>query len=381
VRGFRPGILLFLLAETGCSFSPHLASGKIECTFAQQDCPARFPYCFAGTCHSSALSDDGGGSGGSVSGDGAVVDQSGPADQMVPPDAATDRAGVDGDRVVDVAADLAVDLAVDHGADRGPTDVPVEVGPPPDWPVCTPSSAGDVLLSKGLIVYLRLDEGTGNPALNDSSPNNIGVVANNLSGGATWVSGRFGKGLSLAGGENGAWIAVGGTPLSPALNAITDGLSVSLWAKFPPGTPKDGVLLSRRFAGALGFLYRISVSGGSLRFEIYTTNGNHADYTGNQKLPTNGKWMHIAATYSDTGVVPGLNLYVNGGSHGMQMYGLQLTTENTLMLVGAAETPTAPMPENTVAQRLLGALDEVAVYNRPLNLDEIQALSCGAQPN
>ncbi|HEX3697635.1 MAG TPA: LamG domain-containing protein [Polyangia bacterium] len=380
MRGCR-GMVLFLLAATGCSFSPHLpAGGKITCG-SQDKCPSQFPNCFDGTCHSFALTNDGGGTGGSGGGgsgsgaDGAVVDQSGPVDQMMSPDAAVDRTAGDG------GADLAVDLMVDQSVDHGLTDVPVEVGPPPDWPVCTPSSAGDVLLSSGLIVYLQLDEGTSNPVLNDSSTYDLGVTVNNLSGGGSWVSGRFGKGLSLAGGNNGAWIAVGGTPPSPVLNAISDGLSLSLWAKFPPGTPKDGVLLSRRYAGALGFLYRISVSAGSLRFEIYSTNGNHADYTGNQKLPTNGKWMHIAATYGDSGAVPGLKLYVNGVSHGGQMFGLSLTTENTLLLVGAAETPTAPMPETTIAQRLQGALDEVAVYNRPLNLDEIQALSCGARPN
>ncbi|HEY2903661.1 MAG TPA: LamG domain-containing protein [Polyangia bacterium] len=297
----------------------------------------------------------------------ASLDVAGPdvasLDVAGPDVAAPDVAGQGGSGGQDTAVDQSPDV--------------VEV-PPPDWPVCTPPS-GVIDLATGLIVYLQLDENSGNPTINDSSTDHLFTMVNALAGGASWVSGRFGFGLSLNGGTDGAWISVEGTDTS-AVNKISDGITVAAWAKFPVGAQPNGSVLSRRAAGPKGYLYRFSVADGRLRAQLHTANGSNVDLTANQPLPTDGRWMHLAMTYTDTGPTPGVEMFVNGESFGRVLFALQFGAEETALLMGGDEDVTAVMPADVVINRLGGALDEMAVYNLALSATQVKALACGARP-
>lgn len=293
---------------------------------------------------------------------------------MVAPDVAAD-AVVLSDAVV--MSDLAMpDAPADVGADiPAMVDAPADVAF--DWPNCVPPAAPN--LATGVVFYLHLDETGGNPMIADASPNHLGVLVSNLGSGVMATSGRFGGALSLAGGTNGGWITVGGVPSPPALNTIIDQVSLSVWVKFPPGPPPDGVLLSRQAAGAHGYLYRFSVAGGRLRAQLHTSNGNHADLIANRRLDESGRWIHLAVTYGDTR--QGVELYLDGESAGTDpLFALQLGAENTPVLVGAGEDPSAAVPSTTIIDRFAGTMDEVALFKRTLTSVEVKALACGAMP-
>jgi len=256
-------------------------------------------------------------------------------------------------------------------------DLALEAPQPPDWPVCAPPANAD--LDTGLLVYLQLDDGGSNPMITDSSTNHLPTTVTGLPTGASWTAGRFGSALALGGGVDGGWVAIPPTTTSdPVLNNIVGGFSLSVWAKFPPGTPPDGVLLSRRYAGPHGYLYRISVSTGLLRVEFHTTNSTHADVSGNRLLPTDGRWMHLGVSYDVTAAE--IQVFVNGESFGKFTYALSFPAELTALLIGAEENATAAMPMTTIDGRLMGSLDEVSVYNRALTADQMKALACGARP-
>jgi hypothetical protein len=334
--------LVALVVASGCSFSPHAPPGKIRDADAMVDVSSR---------PTDGLPD-------------AVVD----ALESTEPGGEDGEAGDAGEAGSDGPA---------RDAEQTMEVTEIAEVPPPEWPICTAPGGGD--LGTGLVVYLPLDDATSNPVIADRSANHIFTMVNNLEQGAAWVTGRFGDALSLAGGAGGGWIAVGGTPPSPALNKIVDGLTLSVWVKFSAGTPPpDGVLLARRAAGPRGYLQRISISAGTLRAELHTKNGSHADLSGNRPLPTDGKWMHLGVTYNDSG--QGLELFVNGESFGKQQFALQFGPEETLLTMGAAEDAMAVAPEMTVIDRLAGKIDELAVYGRALSADQIKALACGARP-
>jgi hypothetical protein len=351
--------MLLLLVMAGCTFSPRIPAGKIACAITG-DCPGEM-ICLGALCQSRV---------GNV-----IVLPDAAADADTAADSSPEAAPPDGAGPRDQSAELAPSTDAAGDRDAKTDEPPNPADATSDGPNCPPS--GD--LTTGLVAFMPMDDGGRNPVISEQSPNHIMAVVSNLDNGTSWVPGRFGSGLSLSGGTSSGWITLGGTPVSSTLNTIIDGFSFSLWVKFPKGTPADGVLISRRAAGAKGYLYRISVSGGRLRAQLHTTNGSHADLTANQALLTDGNWMHVGGAYGDVG--QGLEIFVNGDSVGKDpLFALQLGAENTPVLFGGAEDPLALFPATTIIDHLRGALDDVAIYSRVLPPSAFKALFCGVRP-
>jgi hypothetical protein len=340
------GCLLAAAMAPACTFSGRALPGRISCA-ADGDCPTEVPVCRQNACYTRASNDDAstsdGGSDGSVdaSADGSAVEQ---------------------------ATDLPSDGHAPDGVDSAPDAA--------DWPVCTPPVVTS--LAQGLVAYLRLDDGPADPLIADSSPNKLSVMLNQIDPQMAWTSGRFGRALSLSGGAAGGYVTVGPPQ---KLNVVAASLSVSAWIKFPGGAASDGTVVSRRAAGAAGYHYLISVSANHLRVRLHSSNGLFADLTSNQPLPSGSEWMHLGVTYvADVAITNGLRLYVNGKPFGTMTFPLPFGTENTPLLVGAAEAPNRDLPSTHIVDRLAAVVDEVALYNRVLTPAEITALACGAQP-
>ncbi|HEY2903634.1 MAG TPA: LamG domain-containing protein [Polyangia bacterium] len=352
------GCLIWTGLAPACVFSPTLAPGKVTCTVSA-DCPDQIPVCLSNVCYradsggdaaadESSSSGGAGGAGGAI-GTGGAVGSGGEAS--------------DGQ---DAAADA------DGPESGGDADAPAA----PNWPVCTPRLTSG--LDQGLVVYLRLDDGPSDPVISDSSPGKLSAMLTELDPTAAWTVGRFGRALSLPGGTTGGYVTVS----PPAkLNVVSDHLSVSAWLRFPGGSASDGTVVSRRAAGAGGYHYVLSTASNHLRVRMFTSNGINADLSSNQPLPSGTDWMHVAFTYvADSKVADGLRLFVNGKAFGSQAFGLPFATENTPLLVGAAEAPNFDLPAKTIGDRLAAIVDDVAVYNRMLSADEVLSLACGARP-
>ena len=347
------GCLLAAAMAPACTFSGRALPGRISC-HADRDCPTEVPVCRQNLCFTSAINDDASTSDG-------------------PGDSAADAGGDGGGGAAD-GLDVPADRNAPDGVDVG---VGVDMGPDAaDWPICTPPVVTS--LGQGLVAYLRLDDGPSDPIIADSSPNKLSAMLNQVDTMTAWTSGRFGRAVSLPGSATGGYITVGPPQ---KLNVVAAALSVSVWIKFPTGAASDGTVVSRRAAGAAGYHYLISVSANHLRVRLHSSNGLFADLTSNQPLPSGSEWMHLGVTYvADVAATNGLRLYVNGKPFGTMTFPLPFGTENTPLLVGAAEAPNRDLPSTQIIDRLAATIDEVALYNRVLTPDEITALACGTQP-
>jgi hypothetical protein len=263
---------------------------------------------------------------------------------------------------VDAAA-LDVPVAPPPDARAVPPDAPPPP-PPPDAPARKLDAQPlppDVDLLSGMVAYFRLDEGRGFPVALDSSPNTHIATLERLDVADAWVPGFTGTAVEM-GGQG--WLAVGS---SSSLNSIAQGFTLSVFVN----RTANGTLLARRAVGAHGFLYRLAIVANDLTVAINSSNGARAELTGARPVPLR-TWVHLAAVYDRATV----RLYIGGINVGQQRYELGLGPENSPLLLGASQDEALTGGDD----RLHGALDEVAVYNRPLSDAEIAALAAGFTP-
>jgi hypothetical protein len=303
------------------------------------------------------------GAGVGVDSAGSAIDRSRPPapgdSRRVETETASDARGPEGN------AALIPDGAPSRDADAPPASPDGGGGAPLDAaagaPGRRPVEAGS--LARGALLFLQFDEGPSTLFARDRSP--VGQVVRLQSfAGALWTKGRFGGGVELAGGRTGGWLEVAS---SLSLNGIDEGFSISAWLRCPV-RGCEGVIASRRAGGAQGFHYAFQINGERLRVLINSTNGYHADLTAPAALPRD-RWVHVATTYD----LEEVRLFIDGTLAALSEYQHPLGPDITPVLVGAAQTASG------IEQRLSARLDEVVLYDRPLEAGEISRLAQGVE--
>ena len=218
-------------------------------------------------------------------------------------------------------------------------------------------------LSKGLVGYWKMDEsswnGTAGEVVDSSGNSNNGTSQN----GVTTGTGRYGLGGNFDG-SNDQVTAGDSTTLEPSGD-----ISVSTWVNFSslPSTRAEGAVLVGKYdttANQESYYLEVNTSD-ALRFSWRDTNGtSYIAVSGNNKF-TAGVWYHVMGVKHDNV----LDVYINSS----QVTSTRPTTpilsikdSNSTLRIGAA---------GASASRLLGFIDEVRVYNRPLTPVEIRQLS------
>ena len=212
-------------------------------------------------------------------------------------------------------------------------------------------------LESGLIAHYTFDEGSGMAVGDSSGQNRAGV---NMGG--TWITdGRFLGAMRFDGFST---VMVTNFPF---VNEMT-GFSVSYWIRTPSfdAGPEAGIL------GTILSTEIYHVGGWELNLDETSSTGVHTSYwdtdagayTGTAcacVIP--GVWTHVASVFDP--VAGTLSLYVNG----------------TLTSSVAAQQPIAPGTTQLLMGHwfgpfrfLVGDLDDVAIYNRPLSAAEVAAL-------
>jgi hypothetical protein len=197
----------------------------------------------------------------------------------------------------------------------------------------------------GLVAAYSFDEGSGT-TVNDLSGNgNTGTVAN-----TTWTtSGEYGSALVFNGKSSTVTI-----PDSPSLH-LTSAMTLEAWVK-----------PSKISAGWADVIYK-----GSDNYFLEATSSNASDAAGGgtfgsddtqtfatSALSTN-TWAQLALTYDGAT----LRLYVNGVQVStLAVSGNLVTSSNALQIGG----------DSFFGQYFSGTIDEVRVYNIPLNVTQIQ---------
>ena len=194
-----------------------------------------------------------------------------------------------------------------------------------------------------LVLYLPFHEGTGEPK--DFSVYKHGVeLVNN----PNWVDGKYGKALEFDGTN---YVRV---PINETLQ-LRESFTVEFWVKREDSQPATwnymvagGTLMWAVIVNADQNVYVWSRSGGTWGQRLVTS------------IPLTTDWTHIALTYD---VGSGVELYFNGEKAGEGGTPPVVDEIDGSVMIGA---------RNPGQEFFAGIIDEVALYNRILTLDEIR---------
>lgn len=217
------------------------------------------------------------------------------------------------------------------------------------------------LPSNGLMILLRLDDGKGELALNAIKGCDLNLK------GATWAQGRFEGALGFNGDQQ---FAVTASDLKDHFQS--EDVSISIWFN----ASAAGIVISELGAADLSSGWHDSqvevLANGEVKVRVWNLEGVSL---GNVKF---NEWHHAVLVYDKT--TETLSGYLDGVKSAAEVKGArQVPWKNNFGLyyaLGAADSTNLGS-----GAFFKGQIDEVRVYNRPLNADEVKALAAvGAAP-
>jgi len=202
---------------------------------------------------------------------------------------------------------------------------------------------------RGLVLWLKFNEGSGTTAYDSSFYNNHGTLVN----GPTWVDGKYGKALSFDGSDDYVEVAD-----SESLD-ITDEITIVVWAK-PDGANEMGYLVAKGNPAA------------NQRYNLYWNGANDqlvfwesgSERTSEKVFVDNNVWVQAAIVIDGTT----LKFYRNGVSAGTKTLSNPLESNSDALRIGHR------VGDPSDARCFKGTIDEVRIYNRALSSEEIQML-------
>ncbi len=205
---------------------------------------------------------------------------------------------------------------------------------------------------KSLVLYMPFDEGAGTTAKDVSTYSNPGAVV----GAAVWVPGVKGTALEFTG--NGAHVTI---PEIPQYD-VTAELSVMAWVKATT-VPNWCRVVDKSQYQTSGFDLVLTQNVGLPRLEFFVN--NTSSIVDGTTAVANGEWHFIAATFGGKT----LRMYVDGKREGQtgSAGSVDINPNNWPLMIGAEASSNG-------GQQFFGSIDEVAMYNRALSVDEVTAI-------
>jgi hypothetical protein len=231
-----------------------------------------------------------------------------------------------------------------------------------------------------LVGYWKLDQNTGAVAVNSVTSGQPGQV----NGTAVWAKGQIANALSFDGGST--YVVV------PDYPKATTALSVAGWVNVN-ATVTSPTALIRNAEGNLGVSVAQDGAPASQFELVLNTDANgalilHAGITAGPNHTTvdapsafkQGSWQHVAFTADGAQ----LRLYNNGAEVAKTAYLAPFIVPDVKELsMGArlnVDTSTPPvLGLDTTPNNLLGSLDDVGIWNRPLTADEVSKIYTAGQ--
>ena len=239
-----------------------------------------------------------------------------------------------------------------------------------------PPKEGEYALRLKPVMLLRLDEAptAEKGGFKDATGNTPGGTASagkelpkQVDGGADWR----GKGLEFT--NDGASVFVSSSSAIAKLGDTTEttGLSLSFWFKKEQqrsvGGEQGRVFLN--FDGVLGVVY-ISVKGGSAQLGFRVCGASIESYKTNSIKVMDGAWHQLGFSADFKKENDNLSIYIDG----------RLTDTKTVAFTSAIQGKNSGLiigGRRSSSAQLTGALDEIAVFDRPLSDEEMAALHAG----
>jgi hypothetical protein len=203
----------------------------------------------------------------------------------------------------------------------------------------------------GLVGQWNLDEGTGTTTADSSGLGNNATFV----GAPTWVTGVHGGALKLNGTTD--YLTV---PDAASLDATT-ALTISAWVR--PTKVATQYLIKKATSNTTnGYELGLSSSGKAFVRLNQATKADTYRVDSLTSYPTNGTWIHLAATYDGTTI----RLYVNGTLEGSIAGPASITTNTLALALGAEPGGTRPFA---------GTLDDIRIYTTTLTPTQITTLA------
>jgi hypothetical protein len=234
------------------------------------------------------------------------------------------------------------------------------------------STIAAATLQNGLIVYYPFDETAGKTASDNSNNNNDGE----LMGSAAWAlnEGKIEGSLRLDGGD-GSVVDDNGADYINGLEAF----SASIWVKSDSVPHDRGIFIAKDPAGGDdSFTLRYDSAGWKVPAATsvikagFTTTGGGIQYESADNTQTT-EWQHLLVTWSSGNK---LALYIDGK--------LDEPQYNNDVREGSISTATKLIigkgGKDNGGTSWIGLIDEVRIYDRVLDMDEIEELSTGVLP-
>ena len=209
------------------------------------------------------------------------------------------------------------------------------------------------LVDDGLVGAWQMDSPSGSQVLDASGLGNDGQVV----GSPAAISGPVGEALYLHGDGDRVLIAD---------DASLDVQSLTIAAWLQPQERATQYAISKATKnGEDGFELSLSSRGPVFVRFNQDSSGNDYRVESDRSYPTDGTtWMHVAATYDGSTI----KLYLDGQLEASKAASFPLATNQLALSLGAQHDGTRPF---------LGGMDDVRIYNRALNAEEIATVHAG----
>ncbi|GAA5479319.1 LamG-like jellyroll fold domain-containing protein [Haloferula helveola] len=203
-------------------------------------------------------------------------------------------------------------------------------------------------IDDGLLAWWPLDDGSGTTAADATGNGHTGTLTAPL---PTWTpGGKFGGALTFDA-QVGQSVSV---PDAPALNP-RNGITVSAWVNADAWDGNNRILQK----GAGDNQYRMMAEFGNFAWDIAGVGRIET------AQPPAGQWVHVLGTYDGER----MKLYYDGTLVAdIPAAGLIPVTGDSLVFATKSQN-------SIVVNRLSGGLDEVRIYGRALNIEEVALLS------
>lgn len=206
-------------------------------------------------------------------------------------------------------------------------------------------------LQNGLQLWWDFHEGSGAYTFGRSTNSFVGYLAN-----ALWTNGVYaGSGVYING--SGSDVESSGSICSGYSN-----ITVSIWFKSTNSQPAGTLLVAKHNGGTSGeyFLSFANASGTLLNFTTINTNASRVNLPVTVPNMLDGNWHNAVGSYDGTT----MSLYLDGQLYGTAAQSGAIQKNASLLKVGAY----------TSGANFTGSEDELMIWNRGLNVGEIQTL-------
>jgi hypothetical protein len=221
----------------------------------------------------------------------------------------------------------------------------------------------------GLVGWWPFNEGTGTVTRDNSGNGHDGT----FEGSPKWTSpGWNGTGWCLEFGGNADRVTV------EAFDLTGSGITLAAWINVINFQDDARIISKSEGSGTADHYWAMLLSGGgenNLEFRLRTDSGGTSRYRApdTEDLQT-GEWTHIAVTWGASD--PFMRFYKNGQEiHSESKEGSAVATKAGIKI--ALGNQSASVPGDGAIRPFGGLLDDVVVYDRALDVEEIEALMSG----